>query len=67
MQDQVQNLQNKGIGSTYLGSAQLDKQAEQKALEPDSEINLILSPLNGYQSLTRKLNYKACVIVENYH
>ena len=41
MQDQVYNLQQKGIKSTYLGSAQLDKEAESNALDPSSDIRII--------------------------
>ena len=41
MQDQVCNLRQKGIKSTYLGSAQLDKEAESNALDPNSDISVI--------------------------
>ena len=41
MQDQVCNLRQKGIKSTYLGSAQLDKEAESNALDPNSDIRVI--------------------------
>ncbi len=41
MQDQVTNLRNKGISSIFLGSAQLDKQAESKALLEGGEERII--------------------------
>ena len=41
MQDQVQKLNSLGIQSVYLGSAQFDKQAESRALDPTSEETLI--------------------------
>lgn len=41
MQDQVYNLQQRGIKSTYLGSAQLEKEAESNALDPSSDISVI--------------------------
>ena len=41
MQDQVHGLQQKGINCTFLGSAQPDKQAECKALDPNSDISII--------------------------
>ena len=41
MQDQVQKLNSLGIQSVYLGSAQFDKQAESRALDPMSEETLI--------------------------
>ena len=41
MQDQVQKLNSLGIQSAYLGSAQFDKQAESRALDPTSEETLI--------------------------
>ena len=41
MQDQVHGLLQKGISSTFLGSAQLDKQAEHHTLDPDSDIRII--------------------------
>ena len=40
MQDQVKNLEQKGIKAMYLGSAQLDKTAEDRAFADDS-INLV--------------------------
>ena len=40
MQDQVKNLEQKGIKAIYLGSAQLDKTAEGRAFADDS-INLV--------------------------
>ena len=41
MQDQVYKLNSIGIPSVYLGSAQLDKQVESRALKPDSKEHLI--------------------------
>ena len=41
MQDQVYKLNSIGIPSVYLGSAQLDKQVESRALKPDSNEHLI--------------------------
>ena len=41
MQDQVHGLQQKGINSTFLGSAQPNKQAECNALDPQSDISKI--------------------------
>lgn len=41
MQDQVHGLLQKGICSTFLGSAQLDKQAEHHALDPESDIRIV--------------------------
>ncbi len=41
MQDQVQKLNSLGIQSVYLGSAQFDKPAESRALDPTSEESLI--------------------------
>ena len=56
MQDQVHGLQQKGIKSTFLGSAQPDKQAESKALDPNSDVYIIFvtpewiaKPENGHQ------------------
>ena len=40
MQDQVKNLEQRGINAVYLGSAQLDKTAEERAFSDDS-IDLI--------------------------
>ena len=40
MQDQVKNLEQKGINAIYLGSAQLDKAAEDRAFTDDG-INLV--------------------------
>ena len=40
MQDQVKNLEQKGIKAMYLGSAQLDKTVEDRAFADDS-INLV--------------------------
>ena len=42
MQDQVCNLRQKGIKSTYLGPAQLDKEAESNVLDPNSDISVIV-------------------------
>lgn len=41
MQDQVCKLNGIGIPSVYLGSAQLDKQVESRAMKPDSKEQLI--------------------------
>ena len=41
MQDQVHTLNSKGIPCVLVGSAQLDKQVEMRALEPDSKEMLI--------------------------
>lgn len=41
MQDQAFSLQLKSIGSVFLGSAQMDKEAESKALDPKSDIHVI--------------------------
>ena len=41
MEDQVENLQRKGISAIFLGSAQLDSSAESKAFEVDSDFVLI--------------------------
>ena len=41
MQDQVHKLNSIEIPSIFLGSAQLDKQAEVRVLEPDSKKLLI--------------------------
>ena len=41
MQDQVFELQGKGIPAVYLGSAQLDKHAEEKALSLEGDVKLI--------------------------
>ena len=41
MQDQVANLEEKGIKAVYLGSAQLDVSVEDHALSPGSDVNLI--------------------------
>ena len=41
MQDQVHSLLQKGISSTYLGSAQPDRQAESHALDPQSDIRIV--------------------------
>ena len=41
MQDQVHSLLRKGISSTYLGSAQPDRQAESHALDPQSDIRIV--------------------------
>ena len=40
MKDKVTNLGEKGIKSTFLGSAQLDKTVENIALNPSSEYYL---------------------------
>ena len=45
MQDQTNELQKLGIPATYLGSAQLDPNAEGKALSNDSDaLLLFVSP-----------------------
>ena len=41
MEDQVENLQRKGIPAIFLGSAQLDTSAESRAFEVDSNFVLI--------------------------
>ena len=41
MQDQSFGLQQKAIGSIFLGSAQMDREAEYKALDPHSDIRVI--------------------------
>ena len=41
MKDQVTNVGEKGIKSTFLGSAQLDKSIENVALNPSSEYRII--------------------------
>ena len=41
MQDQVHKLNSSGIPSVYLGSAQMDKSVENRALQPDSKEMLI--------------------------
>lgn len=44
MQDQVTNLREKGIPAIFLGSAQLDKQAESNALEESGERIIFVTP-----------------------
>ena len=41
MQDQVTNLEEKGIKAVYLGSAQLDVSVEDHALSPGSDVSLV--------------------------
>ena len=41
MQDQVNELERKGINSVYLGSAQLDKQAEMNAMDVNGKEKVI--------------------------
>lgn len=56
MQDQVYNLQQRGIKGMYLGSVQLDKEAESNALDPSSDCGTLvisLLHLNGLQNLIR--------------
>ena len=44
MQDQVHDLYSKGISSVYLGSAQLDKQAEESAMSLEGEGLIFVTP-----------------------
>ena len=45
MQDQTLQLQARGISAMYLGSAQMDPQAESKVFSPDSNVSvLFVSP-----------------------
>ena len=41
MQDQVDKLNEMGISSVYLGSAQFDKTIEKRVFEPNSKVSLI--------------------------
>lgn len=42
MQDQVEKLNGIGINAVFLGSAQLDKQAETHALELGSKTSVVI-------------------------
>lgn len=75
MQDQVTNLREKGIPAIFLGSAQLDKQAESYALEENGEERIIFvtpewisKPCNKskLQDLARK-NQLSLIAIDEAH
>ena len=75
MQDQVTNLREKGIPAIFLGSAQLDKQAESYALQENGEERIIFvtpewisKPCNKLklQDLARK-NQLSLIAIDEAH
>ena len=75
MQDQVTNLREKGIPAIFLGSAQLDKQAESYALQENGEERIIFvtpewisKPSNKLklQDLARK-NQLSLIAIDEAH
>ena len=61
MQDQVCNLRQKGIKSTYLGPAQLDKEAESNVLDPNSDISVIFVTPEWIAKLDKLIKVQALV------
>ena len=60
MQDQVHKLNALGIPSIFLGSAQLDKQAEIRVLEPDNkELLIFVTP----EWVTKPVIRKKCILL----